>query len=308
MTAVLDRAAPRRSALHAVAPRNWTTISVMVALHVGALAGAVLVVAGRVAVPTLALAFALYLATGFSITAGYHRLFAHRAYRASAPARWFFLVFGAGAFQNSALAWSADHRDHHGDTDGPGDPYSVTHGLWWAHMGWMFRSRPGSAAPEVRLRDLASYRSIRWQQRWYAPLAIAVGLVLPMLVAGLAWGDWWGGLLVAGALRAVVVLQGTFCINSVAHWWGNRRYDRSGTPRDNPLIALVTFGEGYHSFHHRFQADYRNGVRWWQVDPTKWCIWSLWRVGLAGGLRRTSRAAIASARQDLTRSHGPTEP
>ena len=151
-------------------------------------------------------------------------MFSHRAYRASPPVRWFLLAFGAAAFQNSALAWSADHRDHHADTDGPGDPYSVTRGLWWAHMGWMFRSRPGSAAPEQRLKDLAKYRSIRFQHRWYALVAIGFGLVLPTLVAW-TWGDPWGGLLVAGALRAVVVLQGTFCVNSLAHYWGARPFD-----------------------------------------------------------------------------------
>ena len=129
-----------------------TTITVMVALHVAAVVGLVLLALGRVPWPTVVLAVALYAATGVSIAAGYHRLFSHRAYRASPPVRWFLLAFGAAAFQNSALAWSADHRDHHADTDGPGDPYSVTRGLWWAHMGWMFRSRPGlgraRAAPE----------------------------------------------------------------------------------------------------------------------------------------------------------------
>ena len=204
---------------HLDAPLNMTTITVMVALHVAAVVGLVLLALGRVPWPTIGLAVVLYAATGVSIAAGYHRLFSHRAYRASPPVRWFLLAFGAAAFQNSALAWSADHRDHHADTDGPGDPYSVTRGLWWAHMGWMFRSRPGSVAPDQRLKDLAKHPSIRFQHRWYALVAIGFGLVLPTLIAW-TWGDPWGGLFVAGALRAVVVLQGTFCVNSLAHWWG----------------------------------------------------------------------------------------
>ena len=280
---------------HVDAPRNWTTISVMVALHLAALVGLVLLALGRVPWPTVVLALVLYGATGLSIAAGYHRLFSHRAYRASPPVRWCLLAFGAAAFQNSALAWSADHRDHHADTDGPGDPYSVTRGLWWAHMGWMFRSRPGSAAPEQRLKDLAKYRSIRFQHRWYALVAIGFGLVLPTLVAW-TWGDPWGGLLVAGALRAVVVLQGTFCVNSLAHYWGARPFDPAGTARDNPVTALITFGEGYHSFHHRFQADYRTGIRWFDYDPAKWVVWLLAGLGLARDLRRTSREAIIAAR------------
>jgi stearoyl-CoA desaturase (delta-9 desaturase) len=166
-------------------------------------------------------------------------------------------------------------------------------------MGWMFRSRPGSVAPDQRLTDLARYRSVVVQHRWYAAVAIGVGLVLPAALASL-WGDVWGGLFVAGALRAVVVLQATFCINSVAHAFGRRTYDAAATARDSVVTALVTFGEGFHSFHHRFQADYRNGVRWWHFDPGKWLIWCCERARLATGVRRTAQAAIAAARAGRT--------
>ena len=118
----------------------------------------------------------MYLLGGLSITAGYHRLFAHRTYRASAPVRWFFLAFGASTFQNSALSWSADHRAHHADTDGPGDPHSIKKGAWWAHMGWLFYRRECSADVS-RLTDLYGVRSIRLQNRYYAVLAIGLGLV-----------------------------------------------------------------------------------------------------------------------------------
>jgi stearoyl-CoA desaturase (delta-9 desaturase) len=286
---------PERASRSSPAPLNLTTLAVMAALHAGGVVGLVLVVTGRVAWPTALVAAVLWIGTGLSITAGYHRLFAHRSYRASAPVRWLFLVFGAAAFQNSALAWSADHRDHHAHADGPGDPYSITQGFWWAHMGWLFRSREGSAAPEQRLVDLARYRSVVLQHRWYAVLAIVVGLALPVGVCSL-WGDPWGGLFVAGALRAVVVLQATFCINSLAHFVGRRTYDRAATARDSMMTALITFGEGFHSFHHRFQADYRNGVRWWHYDPGKWLIWACEQVRLVSAVRRTARAAITAAR------------
>ncbi len=274
---------------------NHTTIAVMVAVHLGAVVGLVRLVIGPRPMATIALAVVLWAVTGMAITAGYHRLFAHRAYRAAAPVRWLFLLAGAAAFQNSAVAWSADHRDHHVATDGPGDPYSVTRGFWWAHMGWLFRSRPGSAHPLERLKDLSRYPSVRWQHRWYAPIAIVTGLVVPVAVASF-WGDPWGGLLIAGALRAAVVLQSTLCVNSVAHWWGRRSYDLAASARDQPLTALITFGEGFHSFHHRFQSDYRNGIRWWDFDPGKWVVWCLARLRLATGLRRTAPDAIARAR------------
>lgn len=270
----------------------WSTIAGLLAINAGGVAGVVWMIL-HPSVPTLVLAAALYVAGGLSITAGYHRLFAHRTYRAAAPVRWFLLVFGAATFQNSAVAWSADHRAHHADTDGPGDPHAITRGFWFAHMGWLLRRREASA-DVTRLSDLWALRSIRLQHRWYPVVAIGVGLVLPALVAA-QWGDPVGGLLVAGALRVALMLQATFCVNSLAHLVGTRRYDARSSARDSVLTALITFGEGYHSFHHRFPFDYRNAVRWWQYDPSKWLIWTLARVRLASRLRVASPASIARA-------------
>jgi stearoyl-CoA desaturase (delta-9 desaturase) len=226
-----------------------------------------------------------------AITAGYHRLFAHRTYRAALPVRWFFLVVGAATFQNSAVAWSADHRAHHAHTDSTDDPHAITAGVWHAHMGWLFRRRDASA-DVTRQNDLWSSSSIRAQHRWYAPIAIVTGLVLPALIAT-AWHDPIGGLLVVGFLRAAVLLQATFCVNSLAHLHGRQTFDGKASARNSTITALVTFGEGYHSYHHRFPFDFRNGVRWWQYDPSKWLIVTLNHVGLTSRLRRASRSSIA---------------
>jgi stearoyl-CoA desaturase (Delta-9 desaturase) len=270
----------------------WTTVAGLGVLHLGGVLGLVWIVV-HPSVATLVLAGLLFFVCGISVTAGYHRLFAHRTYRATAPVRWALLVFGAGTFENSALSWSADHRAHHADTDGAGDPHAITRGAWFAHVGWLFRRRAASADVS-RLTDLWAVRSIRLQHRWYAPIAIGVGLVLPTAVAW-TWGDPWGGLLVAGFLRSTVMLQTTFCVNSLAHMLGTPRYDRLSSARDSALTALVTFGEGYHSFHHRFPFDYRGTVRWWRYDPSKWLIWTLARARLASHLRTTSPASIAHA-------------
>jgi stearoyl-CoA desaturase (delta-9 desaturase) len=270
----------------------WTTVAGLGVIHAGAAAGVVYGVL-RPSVPTLVLAATLYVVCGLSITAGYHRLFAHRTYRPVAVVRWFFLFFGAATFQNSALSWSADHRAHHADTDGPSDPHAVVKGAWFAHIGWLFRRRDASA-DVTRQSDLWAVRSIRLQHRFYAVLAVSAGLLLPALIAS-RWGDFWGGLLVAGFLRVALMLQTTFCINSLAHLVGRPRYDGDASARDSVLTALVTFGEGYHSFHHRFPFDYRNGVRWWQWDPGKWLIWSFGRVGLASKLRTASKSSIVKA-------------
>jgi stearoyl-CoA desaturase (delta-9 desaturase) len=150
------------------------------------------------------------------------------------------------------------------------------------------------AVPAARLTDLWAVRSVRLQHRAYPLIAIAVGLLLPALLAA-QWGDFWGGLLVAGFLRAAILLQATFCVNSLAHLHGRRRFDSASSARDSLITALVTFGEGYHSFHHRFPFDYRNGAQWWHFDPSKWLIWTLSRVGLASRLRTASASSIASA-------------
>jgi stearoyl-CoA desaturase (delta-9 desaturase) len=271
---------------------NWTTILSLSLIHIAGAVGIVWAIR-FVSVPTLLLATACYVLCGLSITVGYHRLFAHRTYRAVAPVAWVLLTFGAAAFQNSAVAWSADHRAHHADTDGPGDPHAITRGFWFAHIGWLFRGRE-SSEDVTRLSDLWAVHSIRLQHRWYPVIAIGVGLVLPTVVAA-QWGDPWGGLLVAGCLRAALLLQATFCVNSLAHFVGVRRYDPRSSARDSAVTALVTFGEGYHSFHHRFPFDYRNGLRWWQYDPSKWVIWTLGRLRLASRLRTASPASIARA-------------
>ena len=133
---------------------SWGTVTGLGVIHAGGLAGLVYLIL-RPSLATAILAGVMYLLGGLSITAGYHRLFAHRTYRASAPVRWFFLAFGASTFQNSALSWSADHRAHHADTDGPGDPHAIKKGAWWAHMGWLFYRRECSADVS-RLTDLSA--------------------------------------------------------------------------------------------------------------------------------------------------------
>ena len=271
----------------------WSTVTGLCVLHVGGFSGLVYF-SMRPVGWTLLLAVAMYVLCGLSITAGYHRLFAHRTFRAAAPIRWVFLAFGGAAFQNSALSWSADHRAHHADTDGSGDPHAVSRGPWFAHVGWLLRRREASA-DVTRLRDLWDVRSIRLQHSCYLAVAVGFGLALPAMVAAL-WGDLWGGLLVAGFLRIALLLQATFCVNSLAHLVGRRSFDTRATARDSVVTALVTFGEGYHSFHHRFPFDYRNGVRWWQYDPSKWLIWSLARVHLVSRVRTAPKVRIARAR------------
>ena len=241
-----------------------------------------------------------------SITVGYHRLFTHRAYTARWPVRLFTLLFGAAAFQMSALQWSSEHRYHHKyeDEDGdPHDPHGIHHGFFWAHMGWLFVT-VDPALDMDNVDDLRRDPLVMWQHRNYLAVSIAVGFLLPMAIATAAtsWlgGVWWvgllGGFLIGACARIVAVHHITWFINSLAHTIGRRPYDSTSSSRDSPLLALITFGEGYHNYHHAFQTDYRNGVRAWQFDPSKWVIWTLSKVGLASNLRRIPAETIRMAR------------
>ena len=237
-------------------------------------------------------------ANGMAITCGYHRLFAHATYEAHPLLKVAYLLFGAMALQNSALIWSAGHRVHHRHIDDLElDPYCARRGFWFSHIGWMLRHYPSGEAEFRTVRDLERDPLLRYQHRYYLPLTLAMNIGLPLLL-GWAGGDALGMFLLAGVLRLVVSHHVTFFINSLAHMWGTQPYCEDNTARDNPVIAMLTYGEGYHNFHHKFAHDYRNGVRAWQWDPSKWFIAFMSWAGLAWNLKRVPRFKIQRALLD----------
>ena len=278
---------------------SWTNTLFLLVAHLLAAGGVLYLIEVRASLATLALAFLWFAFCGFSITGGYHRLFAHRSYRASLPVRLFHLLFGAASVQNSALQWASDHRRHHAREGSVQDPYDIERGFFWAHIGWVLFNEVDLEVSGVE--DLQKDRWVRWQARHYLLLALVVGALVPMGIAAL-WGDAWGGLLVAGFLRLVVQWHSTFSVNSFAHWVGSRPYSKTTTARDSFFVAIVSLGEGYHNFHHRFPADYRNGLHPLAFDPTKWAVWSLARLGLVRDLKRTPPERIEKARAQVQAS------
>jgi stearoyl-CoA desaturase (delta-9 desaturase) len=246
--------------------------------------------------PEVATFLVLWIFTGLSVTAGYHRLFAHKTYQAAWPVRLFFLVFGAGALENSILFWAADHRVHHAHVDEERDPYNIQKGFWWAHIGWIFFEN--EEVPRSVVRDLEEDPLVRWQDRWYGLIGVFVAFGIPLIV-GLLTGRVLGCLLIGGVLRVVVSHHGTFFINSLCHMIGRRPYSREHSARDSPIMAVLAFGEGYHNYHHSFPFDYRNGVKVWQFDPAKWVIFLFSKVGLARELRRAPEAAVLKAKIEV---------
>lgn len=233
------------------------------------------------------------IATGLSITVGYHRLFSHAAFKAHPIARFLLIFFGSAAFEQSALAWSSQHRDHHRYVDTLSDPYSIKKGFFWAHMGWLVAGKYEFHYSNVD--DLIRSPLIMHQAKNYVAWAVVAGVITPVLI-GSIWGHALSAFLISFCLRVTLVYHSTWCINSVCHTFGERTYDREATARDHWLVALLTFGEGYHNFHHRFPSDYRNGIRWYHWDPSKWTIAIMEKIKLASGLMRVPAESIERAR------------
>ena len=288
-------------------PINWPTTLWLVGSLAAALIAAPLYIRSfGFSLFELLVFLVMTYATGLSITVGYHRLFAHRSFDAVSPVATVAGLLGAATFQNSVLDWASEHRYHHKyvDRDGfPYDPYNINKGFFYAHMGWLIRKREPKL-PRNNVADLEQSRFLLWQDRWILPLMVGMCFGFPVLLA-LGWGWLVGveplraamtGLVFGGIVRVVAVQHATFFINSLCHYLGRRPYDGRCTARDSGLVAFFTFGEGYHNFHHTFQADYRNGIRAWHFDPGKWVIWLLARLGLAWNLRRVAEETIRMAR------------
>ena len=226
--------------------------------------------------------------------AGYHRLWSHRSYSASRPLRLYLAVFGAAAMEGPIIWWAREHRAHHRYTDTEEDPYNIKKGLLHAHLLWMVLERPRRRR-HIDISDLKADRIVMWQSRHFPILAVLMGWIFPTVVIGLLFEDWLGGFFYGAIGKMFWVHQGTFCINSLAHYLGERPYDDRATPRDSFLVAMITLGEGYHNFHHTFPSDYRNGIRWYHYDCTKWVI-ALWeKAGLAYNLKRVEWSEIERA-------------
>lgn len=271
---------------------NWLNIIFIVGIPLGGLVSIAWV---PLRWPTAIWAVVYYFLTGLGITAGYHRLWAHTSYNATLPLQVFLAAVGGGAVQGSIRWWSRGHRAHHRYTDTDRDPYSVNKGILYAHFGWMILKQDPKRIGRTDISDLDDDPVVIWQHKHYLKVVLTMGLIVPMLVAGL-WDDFAGGLVYAGILRFFFVQQATFCINSLAHWLGDQPFDDRNSPRDHVLTALITLGEGYHNFHHEFPSDYRNAIEWHQYDPTKWSIWIWKQLGLAYDLKQFRANEIEKGR------------
>jgi stearoyl-CoA desaturase (delta-9 desaturase) len=168
-------------------------------------------------------------------------------------------------------------------------------------MGWLLVKQNKAAVGKADCADLEADPLLAWQEKYFLPLSSSLAIFLPILIAGLGWGDWRGGFFYAAILRSVLVMQSTFCVNSLAHFVGDSTFSDKHTPRDSPWVSFLTFGEGYHNFHHEFPYDFRNGVHWYAYDPSKWTIATLAFFGLTYDLKRFPTNEIEKGRLQMVK-------
>jgi stearoyl-CoA desaturase (delta-9 desaturase) len=229
-----------------------------------------------------------YAARMFFITAGYHRYFAHRAYRLRRFPQFVMAFGGTMAAQKGPLWWAAHHRTHHRFADTDLDVHSPQRGFFWSHVGWILCDRWGPTDYDG-IKDFAKYPELRFLNRfdWIGPWALGIAC---FLIGG------WSGLVIGFFLSTVLLWHATFCVNSLAHVFGRRVYGTDDTSRNSLLIALMTGGEGWHNNHHRYPSSARQGFRWWQVDVTYYGLRALAALGLVRGLRPVPERVVGEAR------------
>jgi len=267
-------------------------------VHVLAAVGAFVVGWSWAAFAWLAGSYAVRM---FAITAGYHRYFAHRTFKTSRVFQFILALLAMSSAQQGILWWAAHHRNHHKSSDQPEDVHSpVQRGFYWSHIGWILSSRHKATDLE-RIKDFAKYPELRWLNRHDLFIAIAWGAVLFFI--GGATALFWGHF-----VSLVIAWHVTFCINSLAHVWGRRRYATSDDSRNNALLAVFAFGEGWHNNHHHYQRSARQGFFWWELDITYYVLKVLEKLRIVSDVQgvpvhvRDERVAPARARVASSRS------
>jgi stearoyl-CoA desaturase (Delta-9 desaturase) len=284
----------------------WQRVSIVV-MSVLPIAGVVLAMWGlwgtAISGVDVALFAAFYAFTALGITVGFHRLLTHQSFRAPTAVRVLFAVAGSMAIQGSVIDWVATHRRHHAYSDRAGDPhsphvdmqggrYGLLKGLWYGHMGWMFS--PDATVQKAWAPDLLRDEPIRRVSAAFPALLVAT-FALPALLGGLITGSIAGAvsaLIWAGLVRMFVLHHVTWSINSICHVFGTRPFESHDEARNNPVMALLGFGEGWHNGHHAFPASARHGIRWWEFDASWLVIRGLSLLGLASNVKSPTATQI----------------
>ncbi|XP_064639191.1 acyl-CoA desaturase 1-like [Lineus longissimus] len=277
----------------------WRNIILFIFLHLGSLYGIYCLFYSNYL--TLLWAAVLYQIGALGVTAGAHRLWSHRTYKARLPVRIFLAMANSVSFQNDIFEWARDHRVHHKYTDSHADPHNVNRGLFFAHMGWLLvRKHPDVIAKgkALDLSDLKSDPVVMFQRRFYIPSIMLLCFTIPTIVPHLLWGESIANAyFVCALLRYTLTLHATWCVNSLAHALGMKPYDRFIKPAENMLVAFMAMGEGFHNYHHTFPQDYSTSEYGWKINSTTMFIDFMAAIGQVEGRKKISKEIVMKRKE-----------
>ncbi|XP_071401608.1 stearoyl-CoA desaturase 5-like [Centroberyx affinis] len=277
----------------------WKNVVLMALLHVGAVYS--LIVVPRAQPLTWMWSYVCFLITALGVTAGAHRLWSHRSYKAKLPLRVFLAAANSMAFQNDIFEWARDHRVHHKYSETDADPHNAMRGFFFAHIGWLFVRKHREVIEKGKKLDVADLLAdpvVRFQRRYYKTSVLLMCFLIPTLVPWLFWGEsLWNAYFLATVLRYTASLNVTWLVNSAAHMYGNRPYDRNISPRENRFVTFGAIGEGFHNFHHTFPFDYSTSEFGLRYNPTTCFIDLMCWCGLASNRKKASAEMVQARKQ-----------
>jgi len=275
----------------------WRNVALFIYLHLSSLYGAYLFFTGNVMWKTFLCGVIFYVMGGLGITAGCHRLWAHKSYKAKLPLRFILAVFQTIALQNSIHEWSRDHRVHHKYSETNADPHNAKRGFFFAHMGWLCCKKHPSVKDKgagIEMSDLEADPIIMFQKKYYPQLAIFFAFILPTFIPMFFWGESFvAAYFFVAQFRFCMTLHFTWFVNSAAHLWGSHPYDKNINPSENKFVSIVALGEGWHNYHHTFPWDYKTAeLGNYQYNYTKAFLDVMAKIGWAYDLKTVPKNIV----------------
>uniref|UniRef100_A0A2D4KYW2 stearoyl-CoA 9-desaturase n=1 Tax=Micrurus paraensis TaxID=1970185 RepID=A0A2D4KYW2_9SAUR len=271
----------------------WRNIILMSLLHLTSLYAIWFIPSAKLL--TLAWAVLCFILGGLGVTAGAHRLWSHRSYKATLPLRIFLVIVNSMAFQNDIYEWARDHRVHHKFSETDADPHNAKRGFFFAHIGWLLvRKHPDviEKGQKLDLSDLKADQVVMFQRRHYKTSVVLMCFLLPSFVPWYYWGETFLISFLLSILRYTSTLNASWLVNSVAHIYGNRPYDRHINPRENHFVIFGALGEGFHNYHHTFPFDYSTSEYGWRWNFTTGFIDLMCFLGLANNCKKVAKETI----------------
>ncbi|KAG9509488.1 Acyl-CoA desaturase, partial [Fragariocoptes setiger] len=264
---------------------KWLNICVILAWHIGSFHALQLMFCGEVQWKTIAFAYLLYVLSGLGVTAGVHRLWSHRSYKAKWPLRLLLAVFNTTAYENSIYEWARDHRVHHKFSETDADPHDARRGFFFSHVGWLMCKKHPEVIAKGKLLDYSDLMAdpiVRYQHQYYIPLVAFFCFVLPTMLPHYLWDEsFYNAFYVCAIFRYCFLLHATWLVNSAAHFWGRRPYDATMNPAENPTVSCFALGEGFHNYHHTFPWDYATSELGYKFNLSKIFIDAMAAIGWA---------------------------